>query len=184
MTDLGTLGGDSSQAQGINNAGQVVGIAGTAKDIPPHGFLYSNGKMTDLGPLGSSAGGPQSINASGLAVGWDAAAPSLYKDGKRIDLNTLIPSNAGWTLLSASAINNSGQIAGSGYAPGGLHAYLLTPTAEAPEPGSLTLLALGALGLAAHRWRRRRQATGPTSAATLRPCAPCRAAAPAPGRAP
>src|SRR5262249_19822311 len=44
------------------------------------------------------------------------------------DLNQLIPPDSGWVLVSASAINESGQIVGYGYFQGGpSRAYLLTP---------------------------------------------------------
>ncbi len=47
-TDLGMLhGGNSSSARGINNKGQIVGIAFTNKDVG-HAFLWQNGKMLDL----------------------------------------------------------------------------------------------------------------------------------------
>src|SRR4051812_39684153 len=42
ITDLGTFGGTSSQALGINNSGQVVGWAYTAANAKQHAFLYSN----------------------------------------------------------------------------------------------------------------------------------------------
>jgi probable HAF family extracellular repeat protein len=48
-TDLGTLGGMNSQAQGINSSGQIVGssnLKGYAAG--PHAFLYADGKMIDL----------------------------------------------------------------------------------------------------------------------------------------
>jgi probable HAF family extracellular repeat protein len=49
-TDLGPLGGESTTADGINNAGQVVGTHSTTG-----AFLYSHGRMTTLFPdLGSS----------------------------------------------------------------------------------------------------------------------------------
>ncbi len=49
------------------------------------------------------------------------------RDGE-VDLNTLVPSNSGFTISDAAAINDSGQIVGvatntSGYE----HAVLLTP---------------------------------------------------------
>src|SRR5262249_57114634 len=85
----------------------------------------------------------------------------LFIDGKLTDLNSLMPADSGWILNSANAINNKGQIVGYGTnAAGQTHGFLLTPTVEAPEPTSLTLLALGALGLAGHAWRKRRAEAG------------------------
>jgi probable HAF family extracellular repeat protein len=49
-----------------------------------------------------------------------------------VDLNTQIPPDSGWTLFEASAINDAGQIVGTGQLPGynNVHAYLLTPNAS------------------------------------------------------
>lgn len=54
LTDLGTLGGSSSSAFGINDTGQVVGSSAIAGDAVQHAFLYSNGSMADLGTLGGA----------------------------------------------------------------------------------------------------------------------------------
>ncbi|TKJ37243.1 hypothetical protein CEE37_14110 [candidate division LCP-89 bacterium B3_LCP] len=52
----------------------------------------------------------------------------VWEDGVMTDLNTLIPSGSGWTLKSASDINNAGQIVCWGEAPNGqYHGCLLTP---------------------------------------------------------
>lgn len=70
-TDLGTLGGQNSDAYGINNSGQIVGYAATASGAW-HPFLYSNGQMIDLGPLDGvyTEGIAGSINAAGQIVGY------------------------------------------------------------------------------------------------------------------
>ena len=68
MTDLGTLGGSTSYAFGINNAGQVTGYATTAGDAAAHAFLYSGGKMIDLGSLGGTSEG-LALNNAGQVVG-------------------------------------------------------------------------------------------------------------------
>ena len=62
VTDLGTLGGNNSFAQGINNRGEVVGIAETPDTDPNcecpiiHAFLWNNG-IHDLGTLGGVTAG-------------------------------------------------------------------------------------------------------------------------------
>jgi len=52
ITDLGTLGGSSSTAEGINSLGQVVGYSVRA-DGYPCAFIYSNGVMLNLGTTGA-----------------------------------------------------------------------------------------------------------------------------------
>ena len=49
MTDLGTLGGLSSEPVAINEAGQVIGYSYLAGDDTQHGFFWDGGVMTDLG---------------------------------------------------------------------------------------------------------------------------------------
>jgi probable HAF family extracellular repeat protein len=153
VTDLGTLGGKYTWAGAINASGQAV-LGSTMPDGRGHAFLYSGGKLTDLGSLGGLYTTASGINNAGQIVG-NSGAPFLYSNGKMTDLNSLIPSDSHWSLWDATGINNKGQIVGFGINPAGEGSiFLLTPTAEAPEPGSLTLLALGLLTLTTPMWRR------------------------------
>jgi probable HAF family extracellular repeat protein len=69
MISLGTLGGFYSSAYGVNNHGQVVGVA----EIAPRetrAFLYQNGAMLDLNTLidpnsGWVLSGASAINDAG-----------------------------------------------------------------------------------------------------------------------
>jgi probable HAF family extracellular repeat protein len=168
-SDLGTLGGTSSVANGINASGQAVGSSYTNANFAQHAFrTAANGPIvpgqgvggSDLGTLGGSNSFALSINALGQAVGQanlygDAVQHAFFADvtGPLVDLNTLIDPASGWMLSYADGINDSGQIAGTGTIGGQTHAFLLTPT---PEPAGLSLLALG--GMAVFRRNRRRSA--------------------------
>jgi probable HAF family extracellular repeat protein len=144
MQDLGTLGGDTSAAYGLNSAGQVVGYSDTSFGSTPFLWDSLNG-MRDLIDrsgstgvfTGSARGAALGINSYGAAVGWaddvnGVRLAFLWKNGVMIDLNTLLPANSGWRLFQATAINDSGQIVGYGTLNGGTaypHAFLMTPTA-------------------------------------------------------
>jgi probable HAF family extracellular repeat protein len=140
MTDLGTAGGVFSQGTAINDAGQVTGLLFTTVSFADrHAFRYSNGTMTDLGTFGGTQSWGLAINASGHVTGYATGVNGerrafLYNGVAMIDLNTLIPAGSGWFLQVGSAINDSGQIAGTGVFNGQLHAFLLTPAGDVTPP--------------------------------------------------
>jgi probable HAF family extracellular repeat protein len=75
--DLGTLGGNNSQAFDVNNRGQVVGWAETAAG-GSEAFLWQNGTMTGLHSLAGHGGQAQAINNRGQVVGTSAAADGFF----------------------------------------------------------------------------------------------------------
>jgi probable HAF family extracellular repeat protein len=127
VTDLGTIGGYYSTASDLNQAGQVVGQAGTADGLG-QAFLWENGTMIDLGTLGGNSGA-SGINDLGQVVGSFLAGDTSYHaflvtpqggmwfqdddlDGRNdfmIDLGTLNGSDSSW----AADINNAGQVVGA-----------------------------------------------------------------------
>lgn len=114
VTDLGTLGGTSSAAFGINDNGQIVGSATTSSG-DSHAFLWTAKKgMVDLGTLpGATVSDAYAINANGDIVG-DSEFPdgstyaAYWPHGKIVDLGTL----PGFAGSEALAMNINGQIAG------------------------------------------------------------------------
>ena len=132
-SDLGTLGGGQAEAKAINASGTVVGGADTATSF--HAFSYRNGQMRDLGALGAAGRSEAlAVNDAGQTVGTSTivAGPApfyafLSAGTQMINLNDLIPADSGWTLESATGINDRGQIIGYGIRDGGEEGFLLTP---------------------------------------------------------
>jgi probable HAF family extracellular repeat protein len=135
ITDLGTFGGPSSAAYGINDLGQIVGTADLTNVSPvwEHAFLYTNGVLTDLGVLGNYVTGlgtysmstALGLNNAGQIVGKSYTSfgryhAFLYDQGQMTDLGVL----AGNDQSQARSINDSGQIVGATEPSGPIHAFL------------------------------------------------------------
>ena len=70
MSDLGTLGGATSQAVAMNSTGVVAGSADTATPGESHAFVWSASQgMRDLGTLGGSRSSVNGVNDLGQVVG-------------------------------------------------------------------------------------------------------------------
>ena len=65
MIDLGTLGGGSSYAYGVNDSGEIVGYSYLA-DGGQHAFLYDDGTMLDLNSLIPANSGWDLLEAYGI----------------------------------------------------------------------------------------------------------------------
>ena len=106
MTDLGVLPHfSSSSGMGLNNRGQVVGCCSQEPNFLPDAIHRLLNHGTD----------PSHEEAF------------LYDTGRMMGLNSLISTRSGWTLETATGINDRGQIVGSGQHDGQQRAFLLTP---------------------------------------------------------
>jgi probable HAF family extracellular repeat protein len=102
MTDLGTLGGFTSAASGINDKGQVVGYSDTpTSNGELHGVLWDHGKVTDLGADFI----PRSINNRGQILASNSANEVLLWE--KGEIRKLADFGFG------SGINERGTVAGS-----------------------------------------------------------------------
>jgi probable HAF family extracellular repeat protein len=154
---LGTLGGSEctscdSVAYGVNNGGapdpttpttaQIVGRSDLTPTGLHHAFVFQFGPglgMQDLGTLcaeGDCHSAAFDINDHGHIVGQSETVPTsgttrafLYRNSQMTDLNGLLgpADQAQWDLFEARAINEFGQIAGTGRFQGQTRAFLMTP---------------------------------------------------------
>lgn len=171
FTDLGAPDGSSSYAYDINNSGQVVGYYATKANpgTSPYGFEDPRPFITDpnganIRILGTSGGAAFGINDHGQAVIstnilCDFCTPgdgfSLLADNDTItQINDFSPN--GLYYFNAKAINNNGQIAGTGistalpFSFSAWRAFMVSSDTSSPtpvpEPSTYAMLLAG-LGL-------------------------------------
>lgn len=119
VTDLGTLGGSSSKAYGINDTGKVVGEADTSSGYS-HAFLWDQNTMKDLGTLdGFSDSQAYKINNVGQVVGdayisklsaYPPIRALLWDKGDQSPPQNL--GSLGGNQSEALGINNRGEVVG------------------------------------------------------------------------
>jgi probable HAF family extracellular repeat protein len=112
ITDLGAGGVGSSAALDINEAGQIVGIQGTASGWSAISWRHGSATYLENQPGGASSA--SGVNDEGQIVGDSAAnvnglsRASIWKDGRLATMGTVGGSGIGIALK----INNAGDIVG------------------------------------------------------------------------
>ncbi len=125
VTDLGSLGGVECAATGLNNRGQVVGGADTARrgkgpEFITNVFVWQNGRMRAAPGLDGSHAYVVAVNDAGQMVGAYSPDPlkakfasALFAPGGRVKLLGGFPATQhGYSLSQAEAINAKGQVVG------------------------------------------------------------------------
>jgi uncharacterized membrane protein len=117
VTEVGTLGGPQSNANGMNNCGSVVGDSLPANSLSNHPFYYDGSQPVDMGTFGGGSGTATAVNFSGEACGAadlsnGTTHPFVWtKSGGKteIDISAIGgPFSSGW----AYGINDSGVVVG------------------------------------------------------------------------
>jgi probable HAF family extracellular repeat protein len=138
------------QANGVDARGDTVGTMGAANDVT-HGFYRAAGAgARDLGaPFQIQNSEAYAVSNArrivgiayndpfGITYGWFLRTP-----GGKMQLLADLGAGSGWAFTSPSAINDLGQVAGTGQHGGLPRGFLLTPSSS-EQAASLKSFALG-----------------------------------------
>ncbi|MDP9175068.1 MAG: PEP-CTERM sorting domain-containing protein [Planctomycetota bacterium] len=159
-TNLGAM--SISTAYGTDGSSQQVGIAqGAVTTNKPHAILWigANNTAVDLTPTAINITTAFAYDTNGTnQVGYGFGTGTGNKNhaliwqgnaGSALDLNALLP--AGYSSI-ADTIDSSGDVFGTATDTGGnTLAVEWVPVSSLPEPASISLLGLGAVGLMQRR---------------------------------
>lgn len=155
-------GARTGAAYAVNESGVAVGTYEISLYTGAHAaVMWQDTQMIDLGNLGGALpyAVARDINNLGWVVGISLAPAGLtgflWQEGQMYDLNALLfDPPQGLRVLSATAVNHRGQIAGSGMLEGREVAILLTPIVSGiPTPGGPGVVVVSAVLIAARRRR-------------------------------
>lgn len=157
LTDLGTLVGNYSWGNAINDAGEVVGYS-SAGPIDLHAYRWMAGVMTDEHVGTERFSRANGITAQGAVAGvhngfFDAGIQTTYRGYMAFGAAFFVIPSFGGTESQALGINARGQVTGfARTAPGKLRAFLWDASGSMLDVGDLgDDMAVGnAINLAGH----------------------------------
>jgi probable HAF family extracellular repeat protein len=154
-TRLNDLGATNSAALGVNDSGQIVGLAEPNFSCC-RATLWDGASFTYIGTAGDLSVA-RAINNSAQIVGSSGATAALWNGTSFVDLNSFLSQAqaAQWQLLDAYDINESGSIVGDAknLMTGDTRGFVLTVT-PVPEPEAYLMFGIG-IAAAAVRSRKR-----------------------------
>ncbi|MEK8034730.1 hypothetical protein AACH06_28260 [Ideonella sp. DXS29W] len=117
MQEIGTLGGKSSTAYGVNSHGVAVGTA-DVHGSTHHAFVFRKGKIADLGTLGGKNSVARAINDRGQITGFADKANGyehafIFADGQM----KALPTPQDTVMSFPESINESGHVVGEYHLP-------------------------------------------------------------------
>lgn len=120
------VGGGQSWAYAVNDLGLVVGQATVNGNNVP--VRFDGGQIV---PLSGTQGLALGINNAGVIVGslGNPGGAFVFRDGKLVDLNTVTAGADGWSLMSATDINNDGVIVATALKGSAFKTFQLVPQA-------------------------------------------------------
>jgi len=111
MTDLGTLGGTYSLAQGVSADGSVIVGQSSTSGGAYHAFKYVGTTMTDLGTLGGTNSYGQGVSADGsVIVGQSSTSGGAYHAFKYVGTTMTDLGTLGGTGSSANGVSADGSV--------------------------------------------------------------------------